>query len=163
MPSEAQLAAVLNLHLVGRYAVEAFDHAERLLVGNDLYLGIIFSYQFYGTAVVGFHVVYHQIVYLAVAYHLLDVLDIWHEEVYLDCVDEAHFLIDNEVRVVRNSVRQRPQALKELLVAVVDAYIIDVVFNLNHGSNKFIWFIVILFSWYGLPSPAVVAACLSGL
>ena len=73
------------------------------------------------------HVVDHHIVYLAVAYHLAYVLDELCEEVYLHRVDEAHLVVDDKIGVVRHSVGQRPQALKQVLVAVVHAYIVDVV------------------------------------
>ena len=136
--AEAERRAVLHLQLVCSNAVEAVNHAEGLLVGHYLHARVILAYQLYGPAVVGLHVVDYEIVDGPVAQNLAYVLKVWHEEVHLNGVDEAHLLVVDQVRVVRNAVGQRPQALEKLLVAVVDANVIDFVSNLDHG---YIWFL----------------------
>jgi hypothetical protein len=68
----------------------------------------------------------------SVADDLLDVLDELGEKVDLDGVDEAHFLVDDEVGVVGYAIGQWPKSLEEVLVAVVDAHVIDIVGNGCH-------------------------------
>jgi hypothetical protein len=53
---------------------------------------------------VGFHVVDDQIVYLSVANDLLDVFYILREEVHLYGIDEAHFLVVDEIRVIADAI-----------------------------------------------------------
>ena len=55
-----------------------------------------------------------------------DVFEILREEIHLHSVDEARFLVHQQVGVVRNAVWQRPKALEQRLVAVVHAYVVDV-------------------------------------
>ena len=81
---------------------------------------------------VGLHVIDYEIVNLAVAYDLLDILDIRNEEIHLDSVDEANLLVINDIRVIRNSIWQRPQAFEQVLVAVIHAHIINLVCNFLH-------------------------------
>ena len=130
--TQLERVVVLHLHQIVGDAVEALGHAECLLVAHNLDFGIVFAYQGDGPAVVGLHVVHHEIVDGAVAYHLVYILKILDKEVHLHGVDEADFLVDDEIGVVRHSVGQRPQALEEFLVAVVDAYIVDLVGYFRH-------------------------------
>ena len=81
---------------------------------------------------VGFHVVDDQIVYLAVTNDLLDVFYILRKEIYLYGIDEAHFLVVNEIRVIADTIGQWPQTFEERLVTIVDAYIVDVFCNFLH-------------------------------
>ena len=110
--AQLQGVAVLHLHLVAVNAIEALHHAKGLLVADDLHVGIIFLDQGQRAAVVGLHVVDHQIVDRTVAYHLLYILNVRHEEVHLHSVDEAHLLVVYQVRVITDAIGQGPQALE---------------------------------------------------
>ena len=57
---------------------------------------------------VGFHVVCNDIVDGTVADNFADILDKLREEVGFHRVDEAHFFVYDEVRVVRNAVGKWP-------------------------------------------------------
>ena len=61
---------------------------------------------------VGLHVIDYEVVNLAIANNLLDILDIGYKEINLNCIDEAYLLVVNDIGVVRHSVGQRPQTLK---------------------------------------------------
>ena len=127
--SQLQTVAVLHLVQAVGDAVEALHHLESLLVADDFHVGIVLLEQCHRAAVVGFHVVNHQIVDRSVAYGLAYVLEKLHEEVHFDGVDEHCLVVADKVGVVGNAVGQWPQALEELLVAVVDTHIMDA------GSN----------------------------
>ena len=78
---------------------------------------------------VRFHVVDDEVIDFAVANHLVNVLEELGEEIYLYSIYQRYLLIVNDIRVVAHSVRQRPEALKTMLVAVVNAYVINLVCN----------------------------------
>ena len=135
----AQLQRVAVLHLDGirlrAQSVEAAHHAERLLVADDFHLRVVFFDECQRPAVVGLHVVHHDIVDGTLTDHLLDVLQEGDEEVHLDGVHEAHLVADDEIGIVAHSVGQRPQALEEVFVAVVDAHVIDFVCYFCHNYD----------------------------
>ena len=81
---------------------------------------------------VRFHVVDDEVIDFAVANHLVDVLHKLGEEIHLYCIYQRYLLIINDIRVVAHSVRQRPEAFKTMLVAVVNAYVINLVCNFCH-------------------------------
>ncbi len=91
---------------------------------------------------VGFHVVDDEVVDLAVADDLVDVLDELGEEVNLHCVNETYLLVVDEVRVVAHAIGQRPESFKQVLVAVVDANIIDFVCNFQHSFFSYCFYFV---------------------
>ena len=143
--NEAQLVvaqregfAILHLYHVISYAVEAFQHSQRLLVAHNLDVRVIFLDEGDGAAVVRFHVVDDKVIDFAVANHLVDVLQELGEEIHLYCINQRYLLIVNDIRVVTHSVRQRPEALKTMLIAVVNAYVINFVCNFCHIFYIFI-------------------------
>ena len=87
---------------------------------------------------VRFHVVDDKIIDFAVANHLVDILEELGEEINLYSIYQRYLLIVNDIRVVTHSVRQRPEALKTMLVAVVYAYVINLVYNFCHIFYIFI-------------------------
>ena len=149
MLAQRECVAVFHLEQLVVYAIEALHHAKGLLVANDGDVRIVLAYQFDGPAMIGLHVVHHQIVNGALAQDVLDILDVWNEEIYLYGVYEAHLFIGYQIRVVGNAVGQWPQAFKEVFVAVVHSHIVDVVCNLLHG-------IIIVFEAATLTAPPVV-------
>ena len=54
----------------------------------------------------------YQVVYLAVAKDLLDILDIRYKEIHLYGIDEADLLGVKKIRVIRYSIRKWPQTFK---------------------------------------------------
>ena len=108
MLTQRQLVAVLYFVLAAFHAIETFKQVERLLVSHYLHVGIILPHQGKRAAMVGFHVVCNDIVDGTVADNFADILDKLREEVGFHRVDEAHFFVYDEVRVVRNAVGKRP-------------------------------------------------------
>ena len=96
---------------------------------------------------VGLHVVHHDIVKLSVAEHLAQVLKEGHEKVHLDGVDKAGLLVVDKIGVIAHAVGQGPKALEERLVAVVDAYVVDVLSDLFHN---FLWLLMRIIRPMGL-------------
>ena len=131
----AEVEGVALLHIDGVIAdlIEALQHVEGLLVADDLHVGIVFLQQRDTATVVGLHVVDHEVVDLAVTDHGMEMLEKLHEEVHLHRINETDFLIIDEIRVVRHAIGQRPQAFEEVLVAVVDTYIMNI-FCYFHNS-----------------------------
>ena len=86
---------------------------------------------------VRFHVVDDKIIDFSVANHLVDILEELGEEINLYSIYQRYLLIVNDIRVVAHSVRQRPEALKTMLVAVVYAYVINLVCNFCHIFSLF--------------------------
>ena len=123
--AEGEGVAVLHLVKAGGQAVEAGHHVEGLLIADNLDIGIELAQQGQRAAVVGLHVVDDDVVDGTVADDLADVLEEGHEEVDLDSVDEADFLVVDEVGVIAHAVGEGPKALEERLVAVVDADVVD--------------------------------------
>lgn len=137
--NEAQLVvaqregfAILHLYHVISYAIEAFEHSQGLLVAHNLDVRVIFLDEGDGTAVVRFHVVDDEVIDFTVTNHLVNVLEELGEEIYLYSIYQRYLLIVNDIRVVAHSVRQWPEALKTMLVAVVNAYVINLVCNFCH-------------------------------
>ena len=128
---------VFDLYRTVFDAVEALHHLERLFVAHNLDVGVVLLDQRDGTAVVGLHVVDDQIVDGAVADDLVNVLDELREEIDLHGVNETNLLIINEIRVVAYAIGQRPQSFEEMLVAVVDAHVVDVACNFLHSLISF--------------------------
>ena len=95
--SEGEGVAILHFDFSSADVVESAEHSEGLLVAHHLDVGIVFAYQCDRPTVVGFHVVDDEVVDGAVADDLVDILYELCEEVHLDGVDEAHFLIHDEV------------------------------------------------------------------
>ena len=50
---------------------------------------------------------------------------------------EIDYLIINDIRVVTHTIRQRPETLKTMLVAVVNTYVINLVYNFCHIFSLF--------------------------
>ena len=73
-----------------------------------------------------------EVIDFAVANHLVNVLQELGEEIYLYCIYQRYLLIVNDILVVSHTIRQRPKALKTMLVAVVNAYVINLVCNFCH-------------------------------
>ena len=78
------------------------------------------------------YIIDDEVIDFAVANHLVNVLEELGEEIYLYSIYQRYLLIVNDIRVVAHSVRQRPEALKTMLVAVVYAYVINLVCNFCH-------------------------------
>ena len=135
----AKSNGIAILHLYGTLcdAIESFHHLESLLVANYLYLWIVFLDEGNRTAVVGLHVVDNQVVHLAVANDLVDVFNKLCEEVHLDSIDETHFLVVDEIRVIAHTIRQWPQTFKQRLVTIVDTNVVNVFSNFLHSMNVF--------------------------
>ena len=110
--SKVEAVAILHLQGVLLNTIESLHHSESLLVADNGNLGIILADELDGSTVVGLHMVDYQVVYLAVAKNLLDILDIRYKEIHLYGIDEADLLVVNEIRVIRYSIRKWPQSFK---------------------------------------------------
>jgi hypothetical protein len=77
-------------------------------------------------------VINDEIVNLSVAQNLSEFFNELYEEVYLNGINKANLLIVDEIRVVTNTIRQWPQALKESFVPIVNAYVINFIGNFYH-------------------------------
>ena len=133
--SQVDEIAVFHLSCVVVDAIEALNHAVGFLVSHDFYFGIILLYQCDRAAMVGFHVVDYEIIHLPVADNSLYVLDELGEKVHFDRIYQCHFLVGNEIRVIRNAIWQWPQSFEQRLVAVVHSYVINFVSNLYHNLS----------------------------
>ncbi len=102
---------------------------------------------------VGFHVIDHQIVDFAVGDDFADVGFETACECLLDRIDQRHFLAHDEIGVVRDALRQRPERFETGRRAVVDTDIIDAGMDFgNHYRNLFIDFTSFV-QKYGLAYP----------
>ena len=70
---------------------------------------------------VRFYVIDDDVVNLAVANHRADVGEKLREEIYLNGIDKRHLLVVDDIRVVRNTVGQRPKSLENVFMTVVHA------------------------------------------
>ena len=86
------------------------------------------------------HVMDNEIIYLPVANYFSNVLYELHEEVHFYCVYQYDFLIVDEIRIVTNSMGQRPQTFEKLLIAVVYAYIVELICYFYHIVSFICWF-----------------------
>ena len=134
MPSQAKRVAILHFHLAAREAIEALQQVERFLISHHLHLGIVLPHQRKRATVVGLHVMGHDIVDRTVAYHLANILDELRKKVGLHRINQTHLLVYNEIRVVRHTVRQRPQSFELLFLSVVHTHIISVFYYFYHLS-----------------------------
>ena len=130
--AESDGFGVFHLYTVIGDTIEALEHTDGLLVAYHLHIGIILAQQGDRPAVVGFHVVDDEIIDGATADDFADIADISGKEIDLHGIDETHFVVVDEVRIVRDSIWERPQSFEERLVAVVDSYIVNVIINNVH-------------------------------
>ena len=130
--TQRQRVTIVHSNKIVGYAIEALYHGEGLLVAYYLYLGIVLLYQCYGTAMVGFHVVYHKVVDRTFAYHFTYVLKILGEEIHLYRINETNLIVYDKIRIIAHSIGQWPKSLKQVLVTVVDTYIIGLVAYFYH-------------------------------
>ena len=68
----------------------------------------VLFYQSDRSGMVRFHVIYNQIVDRTVAYDISDFSKIYFEIANIHCIDQCHHFIINQIRVIRNSIGQRP-------------------------------------------------------
>ena len=129
--------AVFHLYPILFNAIKPLYHAEGFLVADNLYFRIIFLQQCQRTAVVGLHVVDDEVVDFPVAYHFADILDELGEKVHFHRINQAHLFVVDQIRVVAHAVRQRPQSLEQVLVAVVHTDVVDFVCNFSHGYIQY--------------------------
>ena len=83
------------------------------------------------------HVIDHQIVQLAAAKQLGHALE---EEVGIadiDRIDEHSLVVDDQIRVVGHAPGERPQVFKQCFLAIVYAYVINVLSNSFHDGSCF--------------------------
>ena len=125
MGAQPERVALLHLDQPLADAVEPFDHGEGLGVADDAHVGVEAPQRLDRRGVVGLHVVDDQIVDGAVADFAADVLEKAVAEVRLDRVDQRDLLADDQVGVVGDARRQRPQRFEAGGRAVVDAYVAD--------------------------------------
>ena len=129
--------AVFDFQRTFTNAIETLHHLERFLVSDDLDFRIILLDQGNASAMVRLHVIDHQIVDRAVAYHLLNILQVGHEEIHLHRINQTHLLVINQIRVIAHPIGQRPQTLEKVLVTVVHAHVVNLVCNLYHITLNF--------------------------
>lgn len=123
--TELDGGALLDLERSVGDAIETRKHLQRLGVADNQHLGIEQTQRPNRRRMVGLHVVYDEVVDRSVTEHLVDVFDKTAAERLLDRIDEGHLLVDNEVGVVRDAVRERPEPLEAGRGAVVDAHVMD--------------------------------------
>ena len=121
-------------------AVVAADHLERLGVADDPQVGVAQPQGRDRRGVVGFHVVHHEVVDLPLADHFADVLEQAAAESLLHGVDEGDLLADDQIGVVRNPRRKRPEPFEAGGGAVVYADVMDAGQNFrdSHISLSFL-------------------------
>ena len=131
--SQVERIAVLHLDVLGSAgAVEALYHLERLRVAHEADVGIVAADESQRARVVGLHVVDDEVVHGAVADHAADFLDVFAEEGHVHRINEGHALrVFDEIGIVRNALRQKPQALEAVLHAVVHSYIVYLAFDVH--------------------------------
>ena len=78
---------------------------------------------------VGLHVVDDEVLNRLFANNGLNLGDELLEEADINGIYQGHHLVVNQVRVVRHTVGQGPQAFKEVLVAVVHPNVMDLSFD----------------------------------
>ena len=119
-------------------AVEVLHHRERLGGGDDLRVGERLHERGDVGGVVGLHVLDDQVVRLARAEGLLDVVEPLVAEARVDGVHHGDAFVDDGVGVVGHAARNAVLALEEVDVVVVDADVADVVGN-GHGKGVVGW------------------------
>ena len=125
MPAYAQRVPILDLVQPLGDPVEAAQHLEGLLIAYDLELGVALAQQPDGAAVVGLHVVDDEVVEGTV---LEDKVELVEEDVAVadvHRVDERGLLVDDQVGIVGDALREAPHVLEERLHPVVDPYVVD--------------------------------------
>ena len=74
-------------------AEEALHHLVRLLVANEFYLGVILADEGDAAAMVGLHVVHHEVVDGAVAQNGADIVQKLAEIGHINGIDEGHLFV----------------------------------------------------------------------
>ena len=98
--AERYAVALLDFERPGVDAVESLEHLQRLGVAHDLDVGVEHAQCAHGRRVVGFHVVDDQVVDLAVADGLADVLCQTAAEALFDGIYQCDLLVGNQIGIV---------------------------------------------------------------
>ena len=124
--AERELRTVANLNVAAiLFAIKSLHHAESLFIANDLHVGIILAQQGNRTAVVGLHVVHHEVIDRSLTDDFTDIFEVLREKIDLNGVDEARFLVVDQVGIVAHAVGQRPQPFEQRFVAVVHTDVVN--------------------------------------
>ena len=132
--AEGQGRALLDLHALvalGREA-ELTHHRERLRGGNHLHAGIAQQNLLHGSAVVGLHVVNHEVIERAARQHVIEVLQQLAARRPVHRIKQHRLLVRQDVRVVRNPARNRVDVLKESQPVIVRTDPVKILRNLAH-------------------------------
>ena len=138
----------------GRLAVEALHHLESFPVAHEAHARVVFAYERDAARMVGLHVVNHQVVDGSVADDFAYFFEIFCKEGHVYRVDEGHFFIVYQIRVVRNAHREKPKPLEAMFHAVVYAHVMHFSFDVHSLS---VWRCVALFAKVRIFSVAVRA------
>ena len=73
------------------------------------------------------HMIHHEVIDRSLTDDFADIFEVLREKIGLHRVDEADFLVVNQIGIVTHAVGQRPQTLEQRFVAVVHANVMDFV------------------------------------
>ena len=123
----AHTQGVSFLHFIQsrRDTVIPIQHAESLLVSNNLDIRILLAQQTDTARMIRLHMIYHEIIQRTsvqgIRYFFQENIRVTN----IDRIDQYGFLVYDQVRVIGNAVRQRPHILKKSFLPVVYPYIVN--------------------------------------
>ena len=131
---ESQLVAsrvkgIALLHLMQPLgdAMKTRQHAERLAIPDNLHARILLTQQTDATRMIRLHVIDNQVIQRTAVQRVRYFLQEDVRVTYIHRINQDGLLVDNQVRVVRNPIRQRPHILEQCLLAIVHAHVINLI------------------------------------
>ncbi len=118
--------AIINFQHFFRLHVITFHKPESFFVPHQRNTGIFLNNSFQRTRVVGLHVVNHQVIDGPVADNILNIVEVLVDKRTLNRVDERNFVIDNQVGIIGNSMRNGPDVFEQVGAAIVESQKPDV-------------------------------------
>ena len=135
LPQRQGLPFLYDLDIIGDSLIP-LNHGHSFRVRDYLATRIFpADYRLQG-AVVGFHVVYHEIIHRPVPNLGFDI----GEELFLKlgrrCIDKGYLLVNHKIGVIADTIRERPLALEQGCLIVVHSDVPDS-FTKSHASVIF--------------------------
>ncbi|OQC02893.1 MAG: hypothetical protein BWX77_00953 [Bacteroidetes bacterium ADurb.Bin090] len=106
-------------------SVIAFEHLCGLGITQDLNAGISLTYGIYRRRMIGLHMIDDQIIQRTITHRPDYHFEQFRSITGFNRIDKSYFFSNNQIGVVRNTQRQRPEIFKKMSFAVVHAYVVN--------------------------------------
>ncbi len=134
VPTEVQRMHIFNQDHIPCNAIVPLEHLYRMFVSHNLNIGVAVDQQPDRSGVVRFHMIDDQVINRFVTQHCCHFLKKKIGIADIHRIDQCPFLVVDDISVIGDPMRQRPEIFEEMFRAVVHPHVI-------HIFGNFKWFI----------------------